>query len=59
MMCGAGGGERAHPGDPVHLQRAARVPRLLAHLLHNGCAVLRRQVLEGPEQPNEQASPVQ
>ena len=59
MLCGAGGCERAHPGDPVHLQRAARVSRLLAHLLHNGSAVFRRQVLEVPEQQNKQAGPVQ
>ena len=39
-------GERADVRDPVDLQRAAGVPRLLAHLLHHGRPVLRRQVLQ-------------
>ena len=29
-------GERADVRHPLHLQRAAGVPRLLAHLLHSG-----------------------
>ena len=39
-------GERADVRDPLHLQRAAGVPRLLAHLLHHGRPVLRGQVLQ-------------
>ena len=38
----AGGGERADPGDPGHLQRAARLPRLLAALQHHGRRLFRR-----------------
>ena len=38
--------QRPDVRHPVHLQRAARVPRLLAHLLHHGRPVLRRQVLQ-------------
>ena len=36
--------ERAHVRHPLHLQRAAGVPRLLAHLLHHGRPVLQRTV---------------
>ncbi len=39
-------GERPDVRHPLHLQRASRVPGVLAHLLHHGRPVLRRQVLQ-------------
>lgn len=35
-LCQPGGGERSDWGDPVHHERAARLPHLLAHLQHHG-----------------------
>jgi len=40
----SGGSERADPGDPSHLQRAARLSRLLADLQHPGRQSVRRQI---------------
>jgi hypothetical protein len=39
-------GECADVRHPLYLQRAAGVPRVLAHLLHHGGPVLRGQVLQ-------------
>lgn len=43
----AGCRERAGAGDPVHLQRVARVSHLLAHLRYHGSPAIRRKVLQG------------
>ena len=42
----AGGGERSGPGDPVHPQCAARLPRLLAGVQHHGRDAVQRPVLQ-------------
>lgn len=42
-----GGGERAGAGDTFHLQRAARVSHLLAHLCHHGCTAVRWEIFQG------------
>ncbi len=42
-----GGGERSGAGHPLHLQRVAGVPHLLAHLRNHGSPALRRQILQG------------
>ena len=45
--------ERPDVRYPVHLQRAAGLPRLLANLLHHGRPVLRGQVLQVCRQVGE------
>jgi len=40
----SGRSERANPGDPSHLQRAARLSRLLAALQYHGRQYVRRQI---------------
>jgi hypothetical protein len=42
-----GGGERVGAGHPLHLQRAACVPHILAHIRHHGSPALCRQILQG------------
>ena len=43
-----GGGERPDTGDSRHLQRAARLPRLLAHLQHHGRQPVHGQIRNVP-----------
>jgi len=40
----AGGRERVDSSNSGHLQRAARVPRVLAHIQHHGSQPVRRPV---------------
>ena len=44
MCADAGRGERVNPSDPGHLQRSARLPRVLAHLQYHGRQPVRRKV---------------
>jgi len=46
LLC-VGGGERPSAGYPLHLQRAAGLPHLLAHLRHHGGPALCREILQG------------
>ena len=50
-------GERSHVRHPVHLQRVAGVPGVLAHLLHHGRADVRRKVLQVPQRYRRGAHP--
>lgn len=47
-----GGGERLGASHPLHLQRAPRLPDLLAHLRHHGSPTLCRQILQGESNHN-------
>lgn len=47
-----GGGERLGASHPLYLQRAPRLPDLLAHLRHHGSPTLCRQILQGESNHN-------
>ncbi len=45
------------PSHPLHLQRVARLPHLLAHLRHHGGPNVCRKVLQGEPKALELAVP--